>query len=291
MNRRQFIQTGAIAVAGTAIALPGLSMPASNYKVGLQLYTLRDIIGKDPKGVLKMVADLGYKELETYGYNDGMLFGLTSKDFNDYVKSLGMQVMSGHYQLGKSERSKAMKGTLLNDWERAVSDAKQAGQGYMVVPYLGADERPTIDSYKEICDIMNKSADVCKKYGIRLNYHNHDFEFAKLEGQIPYDVMLERLDPKQVGMEMDLYWVVYAGFSPLDYFKKYPGRFEQWHVKDMDKTDRKKNADIGTGTIDFKTIFTKAKESGLKHWYMEEESYPISSTESVKASIGYLKTL
>lgn len=289
MNRRQFIQTGALAVAGTALALPGLSNVAPKYRVGLQLYTLRDVIGKDPKGVLKQIADLGYQDLETYGYGDGKLFGMKSKELADYAKSLGMRLTSGHYGMGKA--GGPVVGSIRNGWEAAVSDAREAGQEFMCVSYLGAEERPTLDAYKSVCDEMNKAAEVCKKYGIRFNYHNHDFEFMKFDGVMAYDVMLQRLDPKLVGMELDLYWVVYSGINPTDLFMKYPGRFEQWHIKDMDKADRKKNADIGTGTIDFKSLLGHAGHAGLKHWYMEEETYPINSTESVKASIGYLKTL
>src|SRR5882757_23956 len=188
MKRREFIQTGALAVVGT-MALPSIAM-AANRKVGVQLYTIRDMIGKDKdtKGVLKQVADLGYKEIETFGYGDGMLFGMKAKEFGDYVKSLGMQVTSGHYQLGKNERTSAIKGSILNDWERAVADAKGIGQEYMAVAYLNADERKTLDDYKFVIDKMNKAGEVCKKYGVRLQYHNHDFELEKIDGQIPYDV-------------------------------------------------------------------------------------------------------
>jgi sugar phosphate isomerase/epimerase len=289
MKRREFIQTGALAVAGTSL-LPSLAMAAER-KIGIQLYTIRDVIAKDPKGVLKSVADLGYNEIETFGYSDGMLFGLKAKEFGDYVKSLGMRVTSGHYQVGKTEKLKAMKGTILNDWERAVADAKETGQQFMAVAYLNADERKTLDDYKFVVDSMNKAAEVCRKYGIRLQYHNHDFEFEKIDGQIPYDVMLAQLDPKLVSMELDLFWIIYAGYQPGDYFKKYPGRFEQWHVKDMDKSDKKKNAIIGTGTIDFKPIFGQAKLAGLKHFYVEHDNWPKTSMESITEDIVYAKTL
>jgi sugar phosphate isomerase/epimerase len=291
MKRREFIQTGALAVAGT-LALPSVTL-AADRKIGLQLYTIRDIIGKDKdtKGILKQVADLGYKEIETFGYSDGMLFGMKAKEFGDYIKSLGMKVVSGHYQLGKTEKLKAMKGTILNDWERAVADAKETGQEYMAVAYLNADERKTLDDYKFVIDNMNKAGEVCKKYNVRLQYHNHDFELEKIDGQIPYDLMLAQLDPKLVSMEMDLFWVIFAGYQPTEYFKKYPGRFEQWHVKDMDKTDKKKNANIGTGAIDFKPIFAQAAVAGMKHFYVEHDNVPKTSMESITADIAYAKTL
>jgi sugar phosphate isomerase/epimerase len=289
MKRREFIQTSSMAAAGMFLA-PALSTPFDR-KIGLQLYTLRDVIMKDPKGVLKQVAELGYQELEAFSYNNGKLFGMTAAEFGDYVKSLGMRLTSGHYQLGKSERTKVMKGSVLNEWESAVTDARQMGQEYMVVAFLNSDERKTIDDYKFVCESLNKGAEICKQYGLRMNYHNHEFEFIKIEDQVPYHVMLKELDPKLVGMEMDIYWTHFAGENPVDYFKKYPGRFEQWHLKDMDKSDRKRNANLGTGAIDFKELLTHATEAGLSHCYVEHDTYPATSWESVRADITYLKTI
>jgi sugar phosphate isomerase/epimerase len=270
MKRREFIQQSALATAG-AFALSSFAF-ASKKKIGLQLYSLRDVIGKDPKGILKKIAGFGYKELEAYSYSDGKIFDLKYKEFTDYAKNLGMKVTSGHHGLS----------ALANGWERAVKDAKESGQEYMVVAYLTTDERK---DYKGSCEALNKAGEICNKYGIRLNYHNHDFEFEQYEGQVAYHVMLKELDPKLVGMEMDLYWMHVANQNPLEYFAKYPGRFEQWHVKDMDKIDPKKQVDVGTGRIDFKSIFAKSKQAGLKHFYVEQEEYPVSSMESVEKSI------
>ena len=165
MKRRQFIQLSSAALAATA-AIPALTFPPG-YRIGLQLYTLRDVIGKDPKNVLKQLSDLGYQDIETYGYNDGMLFGMKSKEFGEYVKSLGMRITSGHYQLGKSEKTKAIKGSILNEWERAITDAKETGQEFMVLAYLNEDERASIEDYKWICEKLNKAGEVCKRNGIR----------------------------------------------------------------------------------------------------------------------------
>lgn len=286
MKRREFIQTSSLALA--ALALPSFTL-ADKKKIGLQLYSLRDVVFKDPKGTLKNVADFGYKELETFGYSDGKLFGMPVKEFGDYVKSLGMEIPSGHYSTGQS-RPEA-KGTLVNDWERAVADAKSIGQEYMIIAYLDQSERKSLDDYKKVCEMINKNAEICKQYGIRIGYHNHEFEFVKIDDQVPYDLMLAELDPKNVSMELDLYWTQFAQVNPLDYFAKYPGRFEQWHVKDMDKTDPKKQVDVGTGRIDFKSLFAKAKQSGLKHFYIEQEQYPGTSTESIKQSILNFKKI
>jgi sugar phosphate isomerase/epimerase len=274
MKRREFIQTTSLAALGAA-TLSAFSL-IDKRKIGLQLYSLRDIIPQDPKGVLKKVAGFGYKELEAYSYSDGKIFGLNYKEFTEYVNSLGMRVTSGHYGLTKSS----------SEWERAVSDAKESKQEYMVIPSLSEDDRK---DYKRTCEAINKAGELCNKYGIRLNYHNHDFEFEQYEGQIAYHVMLKELDPKLVGMEMDIYWMHVANQNPLDYFAKYPGRFEQWHVKDMDKTNPKLQVDVGTGRIDFKSIFAKAKQSGLKHFYIEQEEYPVSSIDSIENSIKNVK--
>ncbi|MCX8491608.1 MAG: sugar phosphate isomerase/epimerase [Cyclobacteriaceae bacterium] len=286
MNRRQFIQTSSLAAFG--VATLSSFAPFDKRKIGLQLYSLRDIVAKDPKSVLKKVAAFGYKELEAYSYNDGKIFGLKYKEFTDYAKSLGMKVTSGHHGYGRSESLQLAKGTVVNGWEKAVSDAKESGQEFMVVAYLTDDER---NDYKKLCEALNKAGEICNKYGIRLNYHNHEFEFEQFEGQVAYHLMLKELDPKLVGMEMDLYWMHVANQNPLDYFAKYPGRFEQWHVKDMDKSDPKLQVDVGTGRIDFKSIFAKAKLAGLKHFYIEQEAYSISSSDSVEKSISNLKEI
>lgn len=273
MKRRDFIQTSLLA-AGAA-SLSSFAFAADKKNIGLQLYSLRDVIFKDPKGILKKVADFGYTEMETFGYKDGMLFGMSNADFGAYTKSIDLKVTSGHYGIDIVQGA---------NWEKAISDAKAIGQEYMIMPYLMENDRPSkADGYKKLCASLNKAGELCNKQGIRFGYHNHAFEFDIVEGQIPYDIMLNELDPKLVMMEMDLYWMYNAKQDPFKYFEKYPGRFELWHVKDMNKEDRNKNADVGTGTIDFKALFAKAKQSGLKHFFIEQESYPESSIKSIEA--------
>ena len=278
MKRRAFIENTLMAVSAAAIS-PAFSLMEKR-AVGLQLYTLRDVIKTDVKGIMKQVSDFGYKKIETYGYSNGMLFDMKASEFSDLVKGLGMQITSGHYGTGQS--NPAAKGTLVNGWEQAVADAKAAGQHFMIIAYLDKSERGTLDDYKKVCDLINKQAEVCKSYGVRLGYHNHAFEFDKIDNQVPYDLMLQRLDPKLVSMEMDLYWTIFAGQDPLKYFAKYPGRFQQWHIKDMDKTDRKKNCTVGTGSIDFKAIFAKAAQSGMVNFYLEHDTFSLSPIEHVK---------
>jgi sugar phosphate isomerase/epimerase len=282
MKRREFVQTASFAAVGM-LSLPSfLAAGKKNKKIGLQLYTLRDSIDKDPKGILDKVASFGYKELETYGYAEGKIFGIDFSEFCQHAKKLGMDVVSGHYGLDK------IKG---DTWKKAVDDAKKNGQKFMVVPYIDQSQRKSIDDYKKICADLNAAGEVCNQNGIRFGYHNHAFEFETIDGQVPFDVMLKELDHKNVGMEMDIFWVVNAGQDPIKYFTQYPGRFEQWHVKDMDKNDKNRNADVGTGAIDYKPIFAKAKLSGMKHWYVEQETYPGNPLDSAAASAKYLKSL
>ena len=282
MKRRDFIQKSAFTVAGL-MTLPALAEAKNRKKsIGLQLYTLRDTIMKDPKGVLQKVASFGYKELETFAYSDGKIYGMPFSDFGKFVKDLGMKVTSGHYGLDMAKSDK---------WEQAVVDAKSIGQDFIVVPYLQENDRKTIDDYKKVCEALNKAGEVCNKNGIRFGYHNHAFEFETIDGQVPYDLMLKELDPKLVGMELDIYWVYRAGKDAIQMFEQYPKRFEQWHVKDMDKSNKDRNADVGTGSIDYKAIFAKAKQSGMKHFYIEQESYPGEPINSVEASIKNLKTI
>lgn len=282
MKRREFIQRSTIAAA-SLVALPTfLKAAKGNSAIGLQIYTLRDTIFKDPKGVMQKVASFGYKELETFAYGDGKIFGMAFSDFAKFTKDLGMKITSGHYPLEMARSDK---------WEQAVADAKSIGQDYMVVPWINEPDRKSIDSYKSICESLNKAGEVCNKNGIRFGYHNHAFEFDTVDGQIPYEVMLKELDPKLVSMELDIYWVYRAGKDALQLFATYPGRFEQWHVKDMDKQNKDRNADVGTGTIDWKAIFAKAEQSGMTHFYVEQETYPGEPINSVEASIKNLKSI
>ncbi|MBK8291709.1 MAG: sugar phosphate isomerase/epimerase [Flammeovirgaceae bacterium] len=281
MDRRKFIQTSAIATAGM-LTLPSIFAEAKGKKaIGLQLYTLRDVIMNDVKGTLDKVASWGYTEVETYGYGDGKLFGMPVAEFGAHLKGIGVQVVSGHYGID----------LLSNNWDKACADAQSMGQKYVVVPWLDQKYYSSLDELKRTCQAINSAALVAKKYKLRMGYHNHAFEFEPVEGKVMFDVMLDELDPKLVAIEMDLYWMVNANQDPFKYFEEYPGRFELWHVKDMDKNNRENNADVGTGSIDFTKLFKSAKKSGMKKFFVEQETYPSNPMQSVENSIKYLKTI
>lgn len=292
MNRRTFIERSALAAGGLAFAsLYSCSKPTSivTKPIGIQLYTLREIFEKDVLGTLKLVAETGFTEVETYGHDNGKIFGVSYADFAAEVKRLGMKIVSGHYGTGQSSPERI--GTPVNQWEKTVNEAKEAGQQYTTIAWLDENERNTLDALKRTCEIMNKAGEISKQYGLRMAYHNHAFEFDKVEGEVMYDVMLKELDPLLVAMEMDIYWVVFAGQDPLNLFKNNPGRFELWHVKDMDKTDRTKNSDVGSGSIDFKPIFAAAEQSGMKNFFLEQEYFTGPHATSIKNGYSYLNSI
>lgn len=281
MDRRKFIQTSAVATAGM-LTLPSIFAEAKGKKeIGLQLYTLRDVIMKDVKGTLDAVASWGYTQVETYGYGNGKLFGLPVAEFGAHLKGLGVKVTSGHYGID----------LLSTGWEQTCADAQSMGQKYVVVPWLDKKYYSSLDELKKTCESINKAAEVAKKHKLRMGYHNHAFEFEAVEGKVMFDVMLEELDPKLVAMEMDIYWVVRANQNPFAYFEKYPKRFELWHIKDMDKTSRENNADVGTGSIDFVKLLAAGKQAGLKTFFVEQETYPDNPMLSAENSAKYMKTI
>ena len=288
ITRQQFLKVGALAVS--AAFLPKLNAFAAAPKnVGLQLYTLRDLMGKDPEGTLKKVADIGYKEMELFNYSDGKYFGKTVKEFAALLKSLGLTAPSGHYTTGKAMPN--VKGTLTNDWKRAVDDAVTMGQKYMVCSYLFPNERIKLDDYKAFVDLFNKSAEVVKAAGMQFCYHNHDFEFKEMEGQIPYDVITSGTDKNLVKLELDLYWATFANQDPIALFKKHPGRFPLWHVKDMEKTAEKAFAPVGTGSIDFQRIFDARKTAGMTHFFVEQDVCKLPPLESIAISYKNVEKL
>lgn len=288
ISRRNVIKTIAGYTAGSLLLNNVMATGKKTaHAIGLQLYTLRNEMGKDAAGTLKRVADLGFKEVENFGYN-GKFFGMEAKTYRDTLKGLGLTAPSGHYLYGNFG-NKQTPGTILTGWDKAVEDAATLGQQYMVLAFLMPDERKSLDDYKKIAADLNKAGETCKKAGIQLCYHNHDFEFQAIDGKLPFDILMSQTDNSLVKIELDLYWAVKANNQPLDLFKKYPKRIALWHVKDMDNTDKKFFTEVGNGTIDFKSIFKAHKESGMQHFFVEQDQCPGSPFASIEKSIGYIK--
>jgi sugar phosphate isomerase/epimerase len=275
-SRRQFIQQTSLLSAAFLISKGDYFKVNKN--VGLQLYTLRDQISKDPRGVIQKVAGIGYKEVESFGYNNGKYFGLTAKEFADLLAANKLSHPSGHYGLG----------TLAN-WDQAIADAITAGQKFMVLAYLEEKDRKSIDDYKKHAAAFNTAGQKCKKAGLQFAYHNHDFEFKEMDGQTGYQVLMKETDPSLVKFEMDIYWVTKAGHDPLQLIKEHPKRFPLWHVKDMDKTEKKSFTEVGNGVIDFQKIFSNATESGMQHFFVEQD-ISADPMASIATSYKYIES-
>ena len=216
-TRRTFIKTTSIASAALLFK-PAIANFKTKY-IGLQLYTVRDAMAKDPAGTLAKVAAIGFNSVEGATYTGTQNFyGMDAKSFADLLKKNNLIMPSSHYRLGEvQENGKDVSGTMLHGWNKAVDDAKTVGIKYMVCAWLDPKERGNIDHYKQLAEHLNKAGETCKASGIQLCYHNHDFEFIKDNGQLPYDVLLNNTDKNLVKFEVDLYWVTKAGQDPVAY--------------------------------------------------------------------------
>jgi len=284
-TRRTFIKQSGLLTAGL-VANPANLLKGAK-KVGIQLYSVRDVIVKDPKGVLKQVAAAGYKEVEMFGLSaDNKFYGLTVAELAQVLKDNNLQSPSGHYAPEKF----LFENGNGDDVKNFCEVGNTLGNKYIIVPWMKEERRKTIDQYKVLADRLNKAGEICKTAGLQLAYHNHDFEFIDINGEHGYDIFLNNTDKDLVKMEMDIYWVVRAGYDPVGLFKKHPGRFHLWHVKDMDKADKTKNTEVGNGTVDFKTIFDNASLAGVKYYIVEQENnYMPDIFTSIKTSCNYTK--
>jgi sugar phosphate isomerase/epimerase len=288
--RRQFLKIGAAIGAGVALQpLAGcFSNKNTNHGVGnlgpfgLQLYTLRDDLPKDPKGVLQKVASFGYKQIESYEHDKlGMFWGMSPQAFAAYLGGLGMTLVSSHCDIKK-------------DFERKVEQAASIGMTYLACPWLGPNG--SLDFYKKAAEQFNRCGELCKKAGLRFAYHNHDYSFLPVEGKLPQDVMMQGTDPGLVDYEMDIYWVAAAGQDPLQWFQKYPGRFTMAHVKDRKKgvstADKDASTVLGTGGLHFASILKGGSEKGMKYFFVEQERYDgTTPLAAVEANAAYMKSL
>ncbi|MGN6402587.1 MAG: sugar phosphate isomerase/epimerase family protein [Flavisolibacter sp.] len=288
-SRRSFIKSTSLLAAGGLVYPSGFTF--KKQYIGLQLYTIRDAMQKDPAAALARVAAIGYNSVEGATYTGTEKFyGMSAKDFKSLLKKTGLKMPSGHYRLGEEkENGKPVQGTMLYDWDRAVDDGAAIDLQYMVCAYLSPAERGDLDHYKYIAEQLNKAGERCKKANIQLCYHNHDFEFKEQDGKLPYDILLNETDKDLLKMELDLYWATKAGKDPVELFNQHPGRFPLWHVKDMDNTDKHDFAEVGNGIIDFKKIFANAHAAGMKYFFVEQDKTPGSPFDSIKQSYQYIK--
>jgi sugar phosphate isomerase/epimerase len=291
-KRRDFLKAATAIASGLALTsiagkLAGCgavnnAVGVADQPFGIQLYTLRDEMPKDPKGILKQLSSFGYKQIESFEHNKlGMFWGMKNTEFKTYMDDLGMKIVSSHANMN-------------DDFERKAAEAAAIGMSYLICPYLGPQK--TMDDYKKAADKFNTSGEICKKNGIRFAYHNHDYSFQLLDGQYPQDVMMAATDKNLVDYQMDIYWVVTAGQDPIQWLNKYPNRFRLAHVKDRKKdtplTEKSASVTAGTGSINFAEILSVGKKQGLQYYIIEQERY--DGTTPIKAAqdgAAYMKGL
>lgn len=260
-------------------------------EVCIQLYSLRTIldgVNKDGKvsesytKLLKDLADMGYTSVETANYDNGKFYGRTPQQFKEDCEKAGLKVLSAHTNRGLSDQELASGDftEAMKWWKQCIADHKAAGMEYIVCPWMGVPK--TMKDLLTQCKYLNEIGKLCKQSGIKFGYHNHSHEFQKVEGKTMYDVMLENTDPEYVFFEMDVFWTVWGQNSPVNYFKKYPGRFKMFHIKDY--------REIGqSGMVGYDAIFNNAEKAGMENFVVElEQSEAPSIVDGVRISIDYL---
>jgi sugar phosphate isomerase/epimerase len=269
-----------MAVTGLIFSTLYSCKTAPQKNIGLQLYSLRDSITKDVPGTIAKVSKMGYKFVEPAGYRDGKFYGMEPAAFKSLCESNGLAILSSHS--GQALPDSASMETTMAWWDACIDAHVAAGVKFLVQSTMGGEAYRSLDTLNRYCDYFNFIGEKCNAKGLRFGYHNHDKEFStKLDGQTIYDFMLANTDPTKVMFEMDLYWTVVGGANPVDYFNKYPGRFELWHIKDKEELG-------ASGMMDFKAIWENAPKSGMQYGIVEVEEYNFDQFTSCQKSIDFL---
>lgn len=290
-GRREFIKLSSTLASGLVLTGMGTSIAgcsASNnvsnkdQVFGIQLYTLRNEMPKDPKGILKQLASFGYKQIESYEHDKlGMFWGMKNTEFKKYMDDLGMKLVSSHADINK-------------DFERKAAEAAEIGMYYLICPSISSQK--SLDSFKKAAQKFNECGEITKRNGLGFAYHNHDYSFKLLEGQFPQDVLMKETNKDLVDYEMDIYWVITAGQDPLQWIKKYPNRFKLFHIKDRIKnissTEKEASVTVGRGSIDFPSVIKEANKEGQKFYIVEQERYDgTTPLQAAKDGAAYMQTL
>lgn len=257
---------------------------AANKEIGIELYSVRDLIGnpdlfaKNSESTLKAIASYGYTSVEAANYGDGKLYGLSGEEFKAAIEAAGLKTLSSHVvrYLEDEEIASGDFSAAMPWWEEAIACHKAAGMKYMVAPGINIPDN--LKDLKVVCDYMNAIGKLVKENGMQFGYHNHSHEFNEVEGVPAYDFMVENTDPEYVFFQMDVYWADNARVSPVEYFKRYPGRFTCLHIKDV--------AEVGqSGKVGFDAIFNNFETSGTQDIVVEMEGSSYSEEDG-----GILRT-
>jgi sugar phosphate isomerase/epimerase len=284
-----------MAIAGTALlSRCTFSAKAKNEILGVQLYSVREDMENDPLGTLKALAEMGYKFVEHANYIDRKFHGYSATEFKKVLDDLGLKMPSGHTVMGKNHWDPS-KNDFTDAWKYTVEDAATAGQEYVISPWMDESFRQSYDDFSRLMEIFNKSGELCHKSGMKFGYHNHDFEFSEeLNGEVIFDLIMKRTDPDKVVLQLDIGNMYIAGAKAKDIVNKYPGRFENIHVKDMIKSGGEEgyeSALLGTGLVGTKEVIDLSREKGgTRVFIIEQESYQGKTPlDCVKEDLAIMK--
>jgi sugar phosphate isomerase/epimerase len=298
-TRRNFIQSATATIVTSSAFLSGSRLLASPFglPIGLQLYSVREMLAKDYEGTLKQLGALGYQEVEAAGYFDN-----TPQQVKDAMSAAGLRCVSAHYPY--ASLSKDLDKIIAFNYEVGVSDIICSFPGIKDssrlkdTSYVTQIRSFTMDDYRWNADQFNKFGEKVKAAGMKFGYHNHTMEFAKQSGVVPFDELIRLTDPNLVTIELDCGWVVVGGANPIDYLRRYPTRISMLHVKDFKHTDKPQSvmepppaAELGQGTQDFRSVFEAATRNNIKHYFIEQEAYDIPPLEALQIDADYMKKL
>ncbi len=297
-TRRAFLQSSALFLGATAVSnstWAALATKKSKHLVGVQLYSIREDMKKDPLGSLTKIAEMGYKHVEHANYVNRKFYGWSAQEFKKVLDDLGLKMPSGHTVMGKPHWDEGKK-DFTDLWKYTVEDAAVLGQELVISPWLDATLRTTTSDLKRYMEVFNKSGELCKKSGMRFGYHNHDFEFSqKLDGVTVFDLILDNTDPSLVAQQLDIGNMINGGGQPEEILKKYPGRFVSMHVKDEILSngghEKYESTILGTGIIKVQDMVNLGlSKGGTKHLIIEQEAYQGKAPmDSVKEDLAIMK--
>lgn len=278
INRRKFLQQSA-SLAALAFITNDLqakgTLRGTLKQFGCQLYSIRDVLPKDPKNYMKQLADMGYKYFESYSKDP--FWGMAPKDAKTYLGDIGVKMVSTHLGLPDTN-------------EEMIAKCAEGGLKYVICPAIGM--QPSADAWKQKAEAFTKNGEICKKYGLRYGYHNHAYSFQNANGIKGQRILLENTDPSIVCFELDMCWSEAAGENSIEHLKQYGNRYELCHIKQLATKDPKpQQTDLASGIIDYKGLLRAAKDSGIKYFLVEQEQYPVGPIESMKSDAIYLKDL
>lgn len=290
MKRRDFITQSTFAMSACLLPTHGLAnVSSAKYKMGLQLFSVREPMAKDVVGSIKKIAAVGYEDCETYGYEpvQGKYYGLEASAFKQLLTDNQMITTSGHYDFTKFFDKSTDE--MMRYVDQCIVGAHALDQRYITWPWLDPSFR-TLENFRLLTGKLNAIGERINKAGLGFAYHNHDFEFVDYNGENGYNIIMRETDPALVKLQMDLYWVMHSSkLSPTALFNKQPGRFVMWHVKDMDKISRD-YSELGNGSIDFTVILPEASHAGLQYYYIEQGgNFAKNPIQSVTDSAIYFK--